>query len=196
MTQCEWYKALQIQRFFTYLFITSWNDTHAAWCRTGNSRFQSYLLQVQLENKCKEIKDMGRYFCKIKSILFFSVVGSNEGQNLWIIELHSPIMGLHISIHKAPHISNYAALFELWGHQNSHIKFCFTPFFNQAGIFFNQSRVRLTEASFFRPNYPRTPQRNETVKLSRRKWLWRVIQSSGRHENDAGHGETIPDTVT
>ena len=27
------------------------------------------------------------------------------------------------------------------------------------------------------------------------KWLWRVTQSSGRHEYDAGRDETIHDTI-
>ena len=27
------------------------------------------------------------------------------------------------------------------------------------------------------------------------KWLWRILQSSGRHEHDAQNDETIHDTV-
>ena len=77
-------------------------------------------------------------------------------------------------------------------------------FSNQAGIivFVNWPRaycgvLRLTEAGFLRPDSPRTSPWNKTVKLCRRKWLWRILHCSGRHEHDAEHGdETIHDTVT
>ena len=55
--------------------------------------------------------------------------------------------------------------------------------------------LQLTEASSLGPDSPRMSPRNETVKQVDVKWLWRILQSSGRHEHDAENDETIHDTV-
>ena len=89
-------------------------------------------------------------------------------------------MELHISIYKAPLISNYAALFELWGSiKLIHLHFISSHFWKPDWHFFFKSAtcpwrsrvLRLTEASFPKPDSPWTSPRNESVKLSRRQMI-------------------------
>ena len=72
-------------------------------------------------------------------------------------------------------------------------------FSNQSGIIIlvNWPRapiaelIQLTEASSLGPDSPRRSPLNVTVKKVGVKWLWQILQSSGRHEHDVEHDETI-----
>ena len=131
---------------------------------------------VQIENKFKEIQVVGIYSYKIK-FLFSLVVRSGEGDKtrVQITGLHNSIMELHSSIYRAPLISNYAVLFELWSSiKLTHQILCHAIDFNQAARIFKsakrplRSRVLwLTEVSSLSLNSLWTSPRNETVKPSR-----------------------------
>ena len=73
-------------------------------------------------------------------------------------------------------------------------------FSNQSGIivlvYWSRAHcgvLQLTETSSLGPDSTRTSPRNETVKQCRRQMT--VATSSGRHEHDDKHDETIHDTV-
>ena len=76
--------------------------------------YPAYVLQVQIENKYKEIKVAGRYFCKIKFVFILlnllEVAKGTKSTKSPIIGPHNSSMELHDSI-KKHHLIQFMQLY-------------------------------------------------------------------------------------